>query len=264
MYSIEMSSSRRLSGAPSLPIQLPDHLHQAVWAAHGLVTGQHAVQSTGHPSLDEALPGGGWPLSSLIELMQPQPAQGEWRLLAPALSRMMSADMPVLLVNPPHEPSLLGLQQQNLPAEGFIRTQTSSLADGLWVLDQALKADCFGAILAWLPHAPAQAFRRLQTVAARHAGLLFAFRESQAARFPSAAPLRLALSLGPCPHPLHINVLKRRGSPWPHTIVLPAWPDDLSAVLPRPHAPELMPKVVSHVALDRTFLSQQYSAAVHD
>ncbi len=62
-------------------------------------------QSTGHPALDAALPGGGWPESALSELLVAAPGTGELRLLWPTLARLTAAGERVVLVGPPHVPT---------------------------------------------------------------------------------------------------------------------------------------------------------------
>ena len=57
----------------------------AVWRADELARNVGATRPTGHAALDAVLPGGGWPVGALVEVLQPQAGQGEWRLLAPAL-----------------------------------------------------------------------------------------------------------------------------------------------------------------------------------
>lgn len=253
MYSIEMEPATRFA------VNLPDHLQQVVWSARGQAPAACAVVSSGHAPLDEALPGRGWPCQAMTEILQTQAAQGEWQLLAPALRQVVRPGAPLLLIDPPHEPCLMGLWQMGVPADLVTRVMPRTLAERLWVTDQALKADCFGAILAWMPRTPTEALRRLQAVAAQHGGLLFVMREWRAAEQSSAAPLRLKLSLGAAPHPLQVELFKRRGHPWPQPIVLPAWPESLSAILPAQPRPASVPgrvavpaQGVSHVALDRS------------
>lgn len=265
MYSIVMSF-HRASSSPSLSAsvwqdRLPDHLRQVVWTGRGVTASSMRTLPSGHAALDRVLPGGGWPIGSLTEILPVQPGLGEWRLLGPALSTQVGIDAPMLLVNPPHEPGLLGLEAWRVPAEAVHWAQASTQADSLWTIDQALKADCFMAILAWLPHVPVQALRRLHAVAAHHGGLFYGFREPQAADMASPAPLRLRLSLGACPHPLNIQVLKRRGSPWAQPVVLPIWPEPLSDLLPvsLPHITS--PQGAPHAALDRARIQQPAWAA---
>jgi protein ImuA len=49
---------------------------------------QQAVLASGHAALDAQLPGGGWPVGALTELLLPHPGVGELRLLAPALAAL--------------------------------------------------------------------------------------------------------------------------------------------------------------------------------
>jgi protein ImuA len=47
--------------------------------------------SSGFTLLDSQLPGGGWPTHSLTELLMPQAALCEWRLLGPALPSLIDS-----------------------------------------------------------------------------------------------------------------------------------------------------------------------------
>jgi protein ImuA len=86
-------------------------------------------------------------------------------------------------------------------------------ADILWSLEQALASGQVGAALAWLPaRLPPDALRRLQLAAQAHPGPVFLFREVEAGRRPSAAPLRLQLAPDGA-DVLQVQVLKRRGPP---------------------------------------------------
>jgi hypothetical protein len=69
----------RLQGLPDITGQA------AVWRADELARQAGATRPTGHAVLDAVLPGGGWPVGALVEVLQPQAGQGEWRLLLPAL-----------------------------------------------------------------------------------------------------------------------------------------------------------------------------------
>ncbi len=59
--------------------------------------------SSGHALLDAQLPGGGWPIGALIELLQAEgAARFDWQLLAPALHRLLARhDGPLALVGGP-------------------------------------------------------------------------------------------------------------------------------------------------------------------
>jgi protein ImuA len=250
--------------APARP--LPDQLCQVVWRAHGHAHRPPHVVASGHEALDAVLPGQGWPCRTLTEIVLPQSGQAEWQLLAPSLRQVISAHAPVMLLNAPYEPGLQGLQHMGLDARQIVQVVAQPTHEGLWALEQALKADCFGSVMAWLPGVTPPVIRRLQSLAGRHSGLLFVFREHAAQAQASAAPLRLRVDLGPCPHPLVVDVFKRRGHPAAHTVQIEAWPAALRPLLegaPSPkvaterRAPVQAPLAHvhlapnSHVALDR-------------
>ena len=62
----------RLQGLPDITGQA------AVWRADELARNVGATRPTGHAALDAVLPGGGWPVGALVEVLQPQAGQGEW------------------------------------------------------------------------------------------------------------------------------------------------------------------------------------------
>lgn len=240
------------------PLTLPPHLAQAVWSGRALGGGQGPVLPSGHVALDAHLPGGGWPCQALTEVLQAQAGLAEWRLLLPALVRLVQRGGQVLLVGAPWHPQLTALAREGLPEDRLVCIDARSPLERLWATEQALKAGCLSAVLAWLPQVRAEALRRLQACAARHAGPVFIFRPEHAGQGASPAPLRLHLGLGPCPHPLQVRLLKRRGPQHGLPIVLPHWPVGLATLLPAPALPAThsahpgLSEVDRHVALDRT------------
>ena len=91
-----------------------DALHADVWRAHALALAPLRTVATGEALLDQHLPGGGWPVGALTELLQAPGVHNEWRLLAPALARCGTG--PVVLVAPPHLPFVPALAAQGLAA----------------------------------------------------------------------------------------------------------------------------------------------------
>ena len=61
-------------------------VHPDVWLADALADAPTRVLATGDALLDAQLPGGGWPLGALNEILQPDGVHSEWRLLLPALA----------------------------------------------------------------------------------------------------------------------------------------------------------------------------------
>lgn len=217
-----------------LPAGAPPRL-AGVWLADQLGTAAMArVQGTGHPRLDAQLPGGGWPVGAMTEVLQPAAGLHVWQLVLPALAQATAARPgAVVLVSPPHEPFAPALRAGGLEVARLCRVQTTSAAQALWAAEQALRCRDVQAVLAWLPQAAPESLRRLQLAAAQMGQLLWVFRPARARQQASPAPLRLwvdavADSGGA---QLQVQVLKRRGPPMEQALVLPASNAALARVL---------------------------------
>ncbi len=211
---------------------LPEHVAQAVWRGSAMGRVASTVIASGHPALDAELPGGGWPCQAMTEVLLAQPAQAEWRLLAPALAQIVRQGGSVLLIGPPHPPHLPGLVREGLRDDRLIHVDAHTPAERLWATEQALKAGCVSAVLSWLPQVRPEQIRRLHACAAQHPGPLFVFRPAKAQADSSAAPLRVLLGLGACPHPLQVQIVKRLGPMLDQVLSLPHWPAGLTPLLP--------------------------------
>ena len=88
--------------------------------------------------LSAELPGGGWPVGALIDLLVQQAGVGELRLLRPALSA--AGNRPVAFVQPPHTPDGLGLSYIGLSIDRILRVNAKTTADALWSAEQILRA----------------------------------------------------------------------------------------------------------------------------
>jgi protein ImuA len=217
----------------------------AVWRADALAANTQAgsVLPTGHASLDAELPGGGWPVGALCEILQSHSAQSEWRLLLPALvaaqqgakpialpgqRSLVNAAATVVLIGPPHVPFGPALAAQGLVVHHLVWVKAQTPTERLWATEQALRCDAVAAVLAWLPQAQSASLRRLHMAAQDHAKLLFVMRPAQAQRESSPAPLRLMLltaeSSGKtdvrAPDALRLHLLKRRGPPMTQLLVV--------------------------------------------
>lgn len=205
-------------------------LQGRLWRGSSLGAATDPTLPSGFAALDAQLPGGGWPLRAVTELLTPQPGVLEWRLLAPALAawwdgqalpaagcrpspgRRARQATPVLrsllLVNPPHMPHLPGLQALGLPPSALIWVAAGTPADRLWATEQAIKSHV--AVLAWLPEARPEQIRRLQVGGQSSDAPAFLLRPERSAQQSSAAPLRLVLRPGEG-WELDVHLLKRRG-----------------------------------------------------
>ncbi len=236
-----------------------DALHADVWRAHALALAPQRTVATGEALLDLHLPGGGWPVGALTELLQAPGVHNEWRLLAPALARCGTG--PVVLVAPPHLPFVPALAAQGLAARrllwfklppGSAPVAKSASATPLWATEQALRCAPVDAVLAWLPQARTDQLRRLHLAAAEHHKLLFVMRNDQARQDASPAVLRLQLSAD-ADGGLCVELLKRRGPPLDHSLHLAARTPALRQLLAVAHwqqpdpAPQAAPQPAARV-----------------
>lgn len=222
------------------PGVLPRHVAAAIWRGDELGSPITAVVSSGFPSLDEELPGNGWPCRTLTEVLQAQPSVAEWRLLAPALRHAVALGQDVVVVGPPKSPHLPGLRHMGLDERRLVWVQSEAPAERLWVTEQLIKANAGGALVAWLPQARQEQIRRLQVCAQHWDGVIFLCRPAAAEHEPSAAPLRVQLRFG-LDWELHVHVLKRKGPTHEGIVKLNSVPGGLDAVLtPRLRHPSLI------------------------
>ena len=194
------------------PAAGPADLSQ-VWRAAELGCVDGVVLPTGHVVLDAQLPGGGWPLGAMVEVLQEQPGAHEWQLLLPALARLAGTHSgPMVLVGAPHVPFGPALAARGLPLERLLWVDAAAPAARLWACEQALRCADAAAVLAWLPQARASALRRLHMAAQDSGKLLFVFRHAAAQHESSAASLRLLLG---GIDKMTVDIFKRRGPPLP-------------------------------------------------
>lgn len=240
------SSAQRRSEAQALAASLP----HVLWRGDAL--GSHAVSSvsTGFSRLDRELPGGGWPPSVLTELLWTQQGGGEFRLLAPALTRLSREGKTIILLAPPHLVFGPALAQLGIDLRQVLVVQSEKPADRLWAVEQVLKSAHFGALLCWLPQARPEHLRRLQLAANGGDGLTFVFRPATAQMESSPAPLRLLCEAGPSGQ-ISVEVIKRRGPVASAPILVsPALPPVIERAISKSRV-SVSPSTESSHAMDR-------------
>ena len=187
----------------------------AVWRGTELARPPGRVIASGHPALDAELPGGGWPLDGMVELLQQHADLPFWQVLLPALGRAVAEGAgPVVLSGPPHAPFSPCLAAQGLAGERLLCVRANRPAPRLWAAEQALRCAEVSAVLAWLPQARDAELRRLQLAAQEQSRLLFVFRDARTRQ--DGSPARLRLWLAPSPQgqgQMDVHILKRRGPP---------------------------------------------------
>lgn len=180
---------------------------------------------TGFPALDAALPGGGWPVPGLVEILSGHPGSGGLRLVLPALARLARAGRWLIWVAPPHQPYAPALRAAGIDLSrvmvvdlgedtaGSRGAGQAPADDGrvLWAFEQALRFPGCGAGLLWPGALEMLSLRRLQLACEAGGTLGLLFRTSACASEPSPAALRLLLDSRPLPAALDVEILKCRG-----------------------------------------------------
>jgi hypothetical protein len=216
--------------APHAPALLRDSLHDsrhdslqsilrhpAIWRARQLAEEQRLrsdnVVATHFPTLDHALPDGGWPVGALTELLVDATGIGELSLLLPALREICARGRGVALLAPPWLPYARAWESLGIDLDKLLLIDTLS-SDLLWSAEQILRSGECGAIVLWGQAAgralDQRALQRLHLAAGAGSALCFVYRASSAADSPSPAPLRLQLTAHA--GSLHVHLLKHRGA----------------------------------------------------
>lgn len=217
----------------------PETIHPALWRATQLARPSGATVSTGFPALDQALPGQGWPVGQLIEVMLEHPGCGELQLFRPALSRQ-SPERSIALVQPPYPPCIQAWAHWRLAPERLIWLQPASLVDTLWAAEQVLRHNCCAAVFCWAHPIPTTSLRRLQLLARQSDTLCIVLRPVKVRDQASPAVLRLAIQA--CKKGLQLSIVKRQGGLAPAPLTLQLYAPKRAAA--RHHVPVDLPETV--------------------
>src|ERR1700761_1516675 len=177
--------------SPAIPLQ-------ALFESSRIWKGGEAARvealSTGYAVLDSHLPGGGWPLGCLIELMPSCAGVNELTLLLPALRAWGESGRCVALVQPPHIPYAPAFAQRGVALSSLLWVVPTSDEDGRWAAEQLLREGA-AAVLLWSSVREDRALRRLQLAAEAGKACAFLYRPPMTLSQSSPAAVRMALSV---------------------------------------------------------------------
>ncbi len=214
--------------ATKLPLsleQLARLCHDGEWHR-----GLHPAAPSGFAELDASLPGGGWPVGAVSELLPEAVGIGELSLLMPALSRLSRAERAIVWIAPPYLPYAPALAQAGVALERVLIVQACSAQESLWAAEQALRCPAVGAVLSWPLQIADRNVRRLQLAAETGGSLGIVYRPAAALREHSPAALRLHLA--PARAGLAVEIHKCRGGRAGMRLQLPMSRTDALAVHP--------------------------------
>jgi hypothetical protein len=178
------------------------------------------AQPSGFAALDAVLPGGGWPVGAITELMPAVSGIGELSVLLPALACLTRAGRYLALIAPPYLPYPPALLRHGVQLERLLLVRTADPTAALWAAEQLLRCPAFGAVLAWPTEIDERRVRRLQLAAEAGGNCGLLYRPAAATQLSSPAALRLRLqAVG---DGLRIEIQKARGGRVHALVVHPA------------------------------------------
>lgn len=184
--------------------------HPALWRGNELSRVAAPSVPSGFAALDAELPGGGWPVAALTEILPRHEGIGELRILGSALATVSARGETLVWIAPPYRPYAPALAALGIDLKRIIIVTTRSPRETLWATEQALRSHACGAVLAWPAAVKYPELRRLQLAAENNPVLAVLFRPPAAARETTCAALRLELDTW---HgELAVRILKRRGA----------------------------------------------------
>jgi cell division inhibitor SulA/protein ImuA len=194
---------------------LHDLLQNSTQVWRGTHTSRIKTCASGYAMLDAVLPGSGWPVGALIELLPACEGIGELRLSLPALKALNDVNRQIVFVQPPHTPYPPALLRAQLSLQNILWISAGNDEDARWAAEQTLRAGAAGAVLLWSDNSDDRNLRRLQLAAETGQALAFLYRTPSALRQPSPAALRLLLQ--PAADGVQVEIIKARGG---HTAVV--------------------------------------------
>ncbi len=181
--------------------------------------GRSVALPTGFAQLDAVLPGGGWPVGAITELMPETQGIGELSLLMPALAQLSRAGRYLAWIAPPCLPYPPALARHGLALDRLLLVQAHDTRTVLWAAEQVLRCPAIGAVLAWPTALDDRRVRRLQLAAEAGGSCGLIYRPPAAAQQSSPAALRLRLKA--LDGGLHVEIQKARGGRTHALVVYP-------------------------------------------
>ncbi|MEO8670720.1 MAG: translesion DNA synthesis-associated protein ImuA [Tahibacter sp.] len=182
--------------------------HPGIWRRSAPVSPSLRTVPSQCAELDAMLPGSGWPIGTLSEILLANDGLGELSLVIPALAELTRQRRRVVFISPPYIPYAPALVAHGIDLN-YVTHIDAGEADGAWSAEQCLRSGGCGAVLFWLHKAEYAQLRRLQLAAETGGCIGFLFRPIGAAS--NASPSGLRLRVQSDGFATHIDILKCRG-----------------------------------------------------
>ena len=180
-----------------------------IWRGGQTAATTGAVVPSGFDELDDHLPGGGWPLGALTEILVEDIADSPLWLVMPALRALGQQKHWQAWITPPNIPFAPALIESGIDLPRVLIIRPGIWRDILWATEQTLGSGSCSAVLFWPKRPDSTALRRLQLAAERGRTLGLCFRDHRSAGAHSTAALRLLYQ--PSRETTQLSILKCRG-----------------------------------------------------
>lgn len=201
----------------SEPLEQLLHTQPGIWRGLRSQNPNWATIATGFTKLDTLLPGGGWPLGALFEMVVPCLGIGELFLLLPAMAKLSQTGRCIAWIAPPHQPYAPALVQAGISLSQILVVDCRQENDIPWTLEKLLRNRRCGMALAWPKRLSDHQTRRLQLAAEQGHSLAVLFPQQH--RPNNHAALRIELR--PVDQGLLLTILKARGNLRRESVFLP-------------------------------------------
>ncbi len=167
---------------------------------------EHPSIPSGHPALDQAIPGGGFPAHALSEIMGAYGAGG-LSLCLPMVASVSQHSL-VALINPPYTPYAPALVYAGVKLDNLLLIRPSTDKDLQWSIEQSAKQGSASMVLCWNPQATPKTQRRAQLASEQGQCTTICFRPAAHRHQSSHANLRLCIEASNTE--LHLELIKAK------------------------------------------------------
>ena len=160
--------------------------------------------------INAELPGGGWPTAALTEILPQHAGIGELRILGHALANLAAQGRWLAWIAPPYLPYAPALQAAGIDLSRLLVIRTRTPRETLWAVEQTLRSQTCGAVLAWPDKIAYAELRRLQLAAEGSNTLAVLFRSQRCITEATPAALRLRLDSTQLPRAFQVSAVGSR------------------------------------------------------
>ena len=129
----------------------------------------HLTLPTGYTELDQYLPGGGWPLGTLTEILIRSPEETPLWLIIPALAKLNNEPRWQVWTSPAHIPYAPALMSSGIDLSKILILNPPTYKDIVWTIEQSLSSGVCSAVVFWLRTLTNKTSHRFK-LAATHGG----------------------------------------------------------------------------------------------